>query len=132
MNRITEKLFEYSRVTYSVVPDNPFSSYPSVSVLRHPDTRKWFALIMDVQRSRLGLSGDEKVDILNIKCDPILGGSLRLSDGYYPAYHMNHEGWLTVLLDGTVPVEDIYPLLDLSFELTMKKPKKKKKKKKKE
>ena len=31
----------------------------------------------------------------------------------------------TILLDGTVPTEDIFPLLDLSFELTMKKRKRK-------
>ena len=122
---VTEKLLDYALGTYGVAPDHPFSTAPDYAVLRHPDTRKWFALVMDVPRSRLGLRGEEHVDILNIKCDPILSGSLRLQEGYFPAYHMNHDGWLSVLLDGTVPLEEIAPLLDLSFELTMKKPKKK-------
>ena len=120
-----EQLFAYAADTYGVEPDYPFATAPTYAVLRHLSNRKWFALIMDVPRFRLGLEGEDKADILNIKCDPILSGSLRLQPGYFPAYHMNHEGWLTVILDGTVPIEDIYPLIDLSYELTMVKPKKK-------
>lgn len=125
MNPIVQAIFDYARNTYGVEPDYPFSTAPTYPVLRHIGTRKWFALIMDVPYARLGLSGEGKADILNIKCDPILSGSLRLEKGYLPAYHMNHEGWLTVLLDGTVPVEDILPLLDMSYELTEKNKKKK-------
>lgn len=125
MSSLVQAVFDYVRTTYGVEPDYPFPTAPDYPVLRHPDTRKWFALIMDVPRYRLGLSGEERVDILNIKCDPLLSGSLRLQDGYFPAYHMNHDGWLTILLDGTVPIADITPLLDMSFELTMIKSKKK-------
>ena len=126
MSSLVQAVFDYVRTTYGVEPDYPFPTAPDYPVLRHPDTRKWFALIMDVPRYRLGLSGEERVDILNIKCDPLLSGSLRLQEGYFPAYHMNHDGWLTILLDGTVPIADITPLLDMSFELTMIKSKKKK------
>ncbi len=124
MSSLVQAVFDYVRTTYGVEPDYPFPTAPDYPVLRHPDTRKWFALIMDVPRYRLGLSGEERVDILNIKCDPLLSGSLRLQEGYFPAYHMNHDGWLTILLDGTVPLDEITPLLDMSFELTLKKPKK--------
>ncbi len=121
MNPLTEGLFDYARTAYGVEPDYPFPTAPDYPVLRHRDTRKWFALFMDVPRNRLGLDGEERVDILNVKCDPMLGGSLRLEKGYFPAYHMHHESWLTVILDGTVPLDDILPLLDMSFELTAKK-----------
>lgn len=120
---IKDKIMLYAKDTYGTEPDHPFSAAPECAVLRHADTRKWYALFMDVSRSVLSLTGEERVEIMNIKCDPILSGSLRLQKGYYPAYHMNHDSWLTILLDGTVPAEDITPLLDLSFELTMKKPK---------
>ena len=124
MNQIIRELFDYSLETYGVEPDHPFSD-EDIPVLRHRDNKKWFAIFMNVNRSVLHIGGEGRVDIMNIKCDPILSGSLRLNDGYLPAYHMNHEQWLTILLDGTVPTEDIFPLLDLSFELTMKKRKRK-------
>jgi predicted DNA-binding protein (MmcQ/YjbR family) len=37
--------------------------------------------------------------------------------GYRPAYHMNKEHWITVLLDGSVPFEKIVEHLVMSREL---------------
>ena len=123
MNEIKEKILSYAKKTYKTIPDAPFSTAPTYSVLRHSDTRKWYALFMDVPRNRLGMTGEEHVDILNVKCDPMLSGSLRLNRGFLPAYHMHRENWLTILLDGTVDAENIYPLIDMSYELTKKKSK---------
>ena len=123
MNKIKEQILSYAEKTYKTIPDAPFSTAPTYLVLRNGDTRKWYALFMDVPRSRLGMTGDEHTDILNIKCDPILSGSLRMNKGFLPAYHMNRDNWLTILLDGTVDVKEIYPLLDMSYEMTRKKPK---------
>ncbi len=121
MNPVAEALFDYARDVYGIESDYPFPNDPDIPVLRHPDTRKWFAIVMNVPRSALKPNSEGRVDIMNVKCDPILSGSLRLREGYYPAYHMNHDLWLTVLLDGSVPFEEITPLLDLSYELTRKK-----------
>ena len=38
--------------------------------------------------------------------------------GFLPAYHMNKEKWITVLLDGTVDKAQIMDLLNMSYELT--------------
>lgn len=121
MNDLIQHIFDYAWEHYGVEPDYPFSDDPDIPVLRHRGTRKWFAILMNVSRAVLHLEGDGRIDIMNIKCDPILSGSLRLQEGYLPAYHMNHDQWLTILLDGTVPFDEITPLLDMSFELTMKK-----------
>lgn len=118
MQTVRQKLIAYAKRTYAAAPDRPFSTAPAYEVLRHPDTGKWFALFMDVPRCRLGLPGDDTVDIINLKCDPILAGSVRDGAGILPGYHMKRDSWISVLLDGTVPYRDILPLLDLSFQLT--------------
>lgn len=124
MSELVRQILEYAQQHYGVEPDYPFPDDTQTPVLRHLDTKKWFAILMNVSRSTLHLDGDGRVDIMNVKCDPILSGSLRMEPGYLPAYHMNHDLWLTILLDGTVPLEEITPLIDMSFDLTMKKPKK--------
>lgn len=125
MSSLIKDVFDYAANTYGTEPDYPFPTAPTYAVLRHLSSRKWFALFGDVRRDRLGLTGEGKIDILNVKCDPILSGSLLMQEGYYPAYHMNHDSWITILLDGTVPLDEILHLLDLSYVLTMVKPKKK-------
>lgn len=118
MKTNTDRILEYVEKNYHVKPDHPFSLAPFYSVMRHPDCRKWFALIMNVPRKKLGLNGESLVDVINLKCSPILSGSLQMQEGVFPAYHMRRDNWITVLLDGTVPLENIYPLIDLSYNLT--------------
>lgn len=57
MKTIREQILSYAHKTYQTVPDAPFRTAPTYLVLRHADTRKWYALIMDVSREKLGLTG---------------------------------------------------------------------------
>ena len=98
--------------TCSVEPDYPWMDTPESAVFRHPGNRKWFALVTTVSRSKLGLPGQQPVDIVNLKCDPLLIGSLRMEPGFYPAYHMNKDNWITAALDGSAPDDTIRMLLE--------------------
>ena len=112
---------EYIAGTYGVEPDFPWARFPNHMVFRHEQNRKWFALLMSIPGSKLGIPGDQTVDILNLKCDPLLTGSLRREPGFYPAYHMNKETWITAALDGSAEEERIKQLLHMSFYLTAQK-----------
>lgn len=124
MNR--SQLDKYITDKYSVTAERLFEKKPGFQAYRHNDTKKWFAMIMDIPKSRLGLGVQDIIDVVNLKCDPLLIGSLRMEQGFYPAYHMNKENWITVALDGSAPDEKIKMLVDMSYELTMKKALKKK------
>ena len=149
---LREEILAFAAGEYNTTPEYPWAKNPRYAVLRHADSRKWYGVIMDVPRERLGISpADEStvpssdffsgdaflpatgnvfdrtvlpgdaghtVDILNVKCDPVLSGSLRVRPGILPAYHMNKENWISILLDGTVEKEQVLTLLDMSYELT--------------
>ncbi len=112
------ELQKYIAEAYSTVPDFPWESTPDAAVYRHENNRKWFALVMTIPKARLGIRSDRMIDIVNLKCDPLLVGSLRSEPGIFPAYHMNKDKWLSVALDGSADDEQIKMLLDMSFELT--------------
>ena len=112
--------------TYNADADYPWLKYPNYEVFRHSNNQKWFALIMDVPKDKLGLQGTELLDVVNFKCDPILIGSLSGEPGIFPAYHMNKEQWITVALDGSVSDGKIKMLLDMSYQATAPKARKKK------
>ena len=111
-------VLKFAKQKYKVSGDAPWVKYPDLIVLRHADNRKWFGLLMNLPKSKLGLKGDKSVDILNLKVDPIVIGGFIHQAGIMPAYHMNKASWVSVLLDGSVPLNDIEFLLDVSFELT--------------
>lgn len=103
---------------YSVEPDYPFPGDDVSCVFRHIDNRKWFGIAMTIPYRTVGISKAGNVDILNIKCDPIIMGSLREKTGFRPAYHMNKDKWITILLDGSAEQEDIKALLAMSYSMT--------------
>lgn len=115
MNR--EALEAYLTGTYAAAADRPWARYPDYVVFRHTGNRKWFALVMRIPGSRLGLPGDGLLDVVNVKCDPLLIGSFRELPGIYPAYHMNKGSWLSVSLEEAGD-ETIKVLINMSYDLT--------------
>ncbi len=112
--------------TYNIKADYPFDKDFETAVFRHALNQKWFAIAMQIPKSRLGLSGEESIDIVNFKCAPEVIESLAgIEPGIYRAYHMNKMHWLTVALDSTCDEGTISWLLEISYDLT--KPKEKKK-----
>ena len=107
--------------TYGVQAEYPFERYPSVAVFRHTLGRKWFAAIMTVPKSKLGINGEGAIDVVNLKCADEIIFSMQQENGIYPAYHMNKSHWLSVSLDGGVPDDTIAWLLGISYDLTKKK-----------
>lgn len=87
-------------------------------MFRHYDNHKWYAIVMDVPRSAVGLTGKGAVDVLNLKLDPSLIDDLRTRPGFAPGYHMNKMHWVSIVLDGLVADEEIVNLLDMSHQAT--------------
>ena len=55
---------------------------------------------------------------INLKCDP--GRAVELRDRFAavsPGYHMNKKHWNTVTLDGTIPAEEVFAMIDHSYDL---------------
>ncbi len=125
-NTIKKSLLDYAKEKYSTDPDYPFDDLYESAVLRRKDNKKWYGLFMSVALRKFGIDNDRKIDVINLKCDPLMSGSLRLQEGIYPGYHMNKNSWISVFLDGSVDIEQIKFLIDMSYSLTAPKSKKKK------
>ncbi len=94
--------------------DHPFRTAPTYAAFRHPDTHKWYGLVMDIRRSIFTHEPKESaptVEVVNLKIDTSRFAELTARDGIYPAYHMKRPEWISVLLDGTVPDETVLGLL---------------------
>ena len=116
-----EELKTHIYETYGVKEDYPWENDNVSAVFRHPENKKWFALIMNIPAEKLGINSTENIDVINVKCDSILIGSLIRENGFFPAYHMNKSCWITAALNGTADDEKIKWILDMSFDATKKK-----------
>ena len=114
-----QDVIDYIRSRYHRDIEYPWMRFPSYGVFRHADNQKWFALIADVSPAKLGLSGDEHIDVLNVRTgDLIMRDLLLRQNGFFPGYHTDRGSWISILLDGTVTLKEICFLIDTSYRVT--------------
>ncbi len=114
-----EAVFRYVRKKYKSEIEYLWLRFPGYAVFRHADNRKWYGIVMDIPRSRLGLDGEGPVDVLNVKLDdPLLPDLLIRQPGFFPGYHLNKGNWISILLDGTVPFAELRQWIDRSYRAT--------------
>ena len=101
---------------YQVTPEFLWDKFPHYGVFRNKKSEKWFAAILNVDKSKVihNLSGE--IEILNVKLDHYLDKYIEQT-GVYPAYHMSKKNWVFIILDDTLSDEEITKMVDISYDL---------------
>lgn len=120
-----KQVVQYVKEKYKDVPEYLWPKFPCNAVLRRKDNSKWYAALLLLSRSKLGMESKEPVEILDLRVDAQELESLVDGRRYFPGYHMNKSNWVTICLDGSVSLEDILRRIDASYDLAKKKPAKK-------
>lgn len=95
-----------------------FKQSPHTGVLRHPENKKWYGVFMKIDYSKLDPKRKGFVEVLNLKQEKVSG--FRCLTGVYPAFHMNKQYWISLVLDQTLTDETILNMIDESWRLTRK------------
>lgn len=113
----TENLLAHAREKYGTEPEYLWEKFPDNAVLRRKDTGKWFAAVLTAKMQSLGLAGEGTMEIVDLRADP--AEIPRLIDGVriLPGWHMNKKHWISAVLDGRVPFDEVAALLDKSYLL---------------
>lgn len=103
---------------YGDAPEFLWDKSPGSGVFRNPRNGKWYGLIMNINKSKID-TGDEDVEVLNVKLAEDEVQHLLNQKGFYKAYHMNKKNWISVLLDDTLRDEEIISYLEESHKFTV-------------
>ena len=123
-NQQTDRVIKHIKTEYGAEPEFLWpEKYPSYCVFRHGDNRKWFTLVASIAAKSLGIEGaklgDDIVEVINLKFDKNQTYDFaETSDHIFPAYHMNKNNWITVVLDGGLSDEMVFELIRKSYLLS--------------
>ncbi len=119
MKSMREHIDAYTKEKYDIDPEILPFSREDYEIYRHTETGKWFAVFIVKDRSAFGLDGEGKTEILCVKLkDPLLADSLMDLPGYLRGFPSSKWNWVSMVLDGTVPFDDICRWLDESYLAT--------------
>jgi len=114
-NRITEAI----KKKYGDEPEFEWEKFPGYATFRNKDSKKWYGIIMNLDKSKLEEKSTGEVEIIDIKLEPNEIEELLKQEGFYPAYHMNKKSWITIILNNTISDETIMSLIDKSYSYTI-------------
>lgn len=82
--------------------------------------------VMKVGTKMFALMPDDNNDMwITLKADPDIAIDLRNKyKAVKPGYYMNKRHWNTIVIDGSIPDDEIYQLVDTSYDLIFNKLKK--------
>ena len=119
MKTLRERIDAYTKEKYGIDPEILPFSREDYEIYRHTETGKWFAVFIVKKRGAFGLDGDGTAEIMSVKPkDRLLADLMMRKPGYLRGYPSGKWNWLSMVLDGTVPFEDIRRWLDESYRAT--------------
>ncbi len=119
-NNQTRAVLDYAAEKYGDEPEFLWENSPLNAVLRRKDNKKWYAALLVVAQNKLGLPGEEKTEIIDLR---MASNEVEIFTDYkiyFPGYHMNKKHWITIPLDSRAELQEILFRLDCSYELAKK------------
>lgn len=115
-----EEVIAYVRKTYGDELKFLWEKFAGNAVWRRQDTKKWYGVLLTVQKRKLGIASDETVEIIDLRISPEELAVLLDNENYFPGYHMNKKHWFTIILNDSVALEEICRRIDSSYLMAVK------------
>lgn len=115
-----KEVIEYIRQKYANELEFLWEKFPDNAIWRRTDNEKWYGVILTVSKNKLGIKSDETVEIIDLRIQPEQMTELIDNENYFPGWHMNKKNWYTIILDGSVPTEELCHRIDESYILAKK------------
>ena len=114
-----KEIITYLKEKYDVDLEYLWEKYPDNAAFRNKLNNKWFGIILTVLENKLGMDGDKQLEIIDLKYPKDKINEIVDNVSIFPGYHMNKKSWITVILDDRVQTKEIFKLIDISYELSL-------------
>ncbi len=114
---LSNQICNYINNKYGALPEFLWNNSPH-GVFRNKENNKWYAIIMNIDGKYCNLKGN--IEVINVKINEDDLDNLLKEKGIFKAYHMNKKKWISILLDGSVDLNRIEELIDISYYLVNK------------
>lgn len=112
-----DKIIQYVREKYRHELEYLWQKFPENAIVRRTDNQKWYLALLTVEKNKLGLDGRGKTEIIDLRINPDELKNIADGKKYFLGYHMNKKHWVTICLDGSVDLQEIFDRIDASYAL---------------
>lgn len=119
-SEFTQSVIQYVTDKYGDSLEFLWEKFTDNAIWRRKDNKKWYCLVLTIKRNKLGFDSDETVEAIDIRYNADKIDELVDNVKIFRGYHMNKKHWITICMDGSVELSQIYALIDNSYILAKK------------
>ncbi len=116
-----KEVIKYVKEKYNDDLEYLWEKFPENAILRNKINNKWYGAILVISERKLEISSDKKIEIIDLRYQKDKIEELIDYNKIFPGYHMNKKSWITIKLDGSLELEEIFKLIDNSYNISLKK-----------
>lgn len=117
----TKEIIKYVKETYGDDLEFLWKKFSENAIWRNQTNKKWYGALLVIPENKLGFPSDQKIEILDLRYPKEKIKDFIDEKRFFRGYHMNKDHWITIKLDNQVKTEEIFSLIDLSYQLSLKK-----------
>ena len=112
----SERIAVEIRARYGAEAEFLWEKFPHYTVFRNGESRKWFAIIMDIDRSKVSQQETGVTDVMNVKTGDRTPEFV--AKGAYSCFHMNDRNWVSIILDDRLSDDLVMEMIEVSYRLS--------------
>lgn len=116
-----KEVIKYVKEKYNDDLEYLWEKFPENAIWRNKTNNKWYGAILVISERKLEIPSDKKVEIIDLRYQKDKIEGLIDNNKIFPGYHMNKKSWITIKLDGSLELEEIFKLIDNSYNISLKK-----------
>lgn len=116
-----KEVIKYVKEKYNDDLEYLWEKFPENAIWRNKTNNKWYGSILVISERKLEISSDKKIEIIDLRYQKDKIEELIDYNKIFPGYHMNKKSWITIKLDGSLELEEIFKLIDNSYNISLKK-----------
>lgn len=118
-NKQSIEVINYIKDKYNDELEYLWAKFPKTAIWRNKKNNKWYGIIMEINKTKLGTDKDELVEIIDLRYHKDKIKDMIDNNKIYPGYHMNKNSWITIILDNSINTKDIEELIDTSYKISI-------------
>ena len=119
-NKQTKEVINYVKEKYKDDVEYLWDKFPNNAIVRSKYNKKWYIVILTINENKLQLDKDKEIEIIDLRYDKNKINDVIDNIKIFPGYHMNKQSWITIKLDESIDIKEIYKLIDNSYMLITK------------
>lgn len=111
-------VIQYIKQKYNDDLEYLWEKFPKNAIWRNKDNNKWYGALLVVEKTKIGIKEEGSIEIIDLLLEPERIENIVDNEKYFAGYHMNKKHWITIKLDGSIDINEIYDFIDNSYKLS--------------